>query len=674
MNFRSAPLLSMSRHWVILPLLIMQLWLAIGRSERVGMTADEGIHIVSGMYYNRVGDFRFHPENGSLPQRLFALPWQLAGEPLPATDGRTWERGNAWEAFDLLYDNAGERAVVLLNWSRFINALAGLGVVLVVYFWSLRLFGLTGALLAASFAAFCPNLLGHSGVTTTDVWGVLGLLLATLAWWRLCHRVSTGRILGAGLAAGFLAVCKFNCVLLAPIAALLLALRLLHRAPLRCKFFGVGQRLRGWHRVPILAGGSIAATLLAIGVIWSAYGFRFAASPEGQDRFIQPWSTVLIENPSMVGLAQLGYPIDAHGVLLKRGILQESVTLFREHRVLPEAWLWGLAFVGRNAQSRLSYLNGEYSQTGWPEYFPLAFLLKTPLGGLLALIATCFAWTFIPRKLRLAHRLAPLLVLIAVLLAAAIPGRLNIGLRHILPVIVALWVLVGCIAVTRSGRARYILLALAFSGLLGQMLASFRAAPHTLTFFNAFAGPAPDRWLVDSNLDWGQGLPELRVWLDAQTQKRPLHLSYFGEDKPERYGIDAIHFADPDSTLLPAPLQPGWFAFGPTQFRRAYTETRGPWSMTREALYQQIKREIWNLRAAWKDDPDWTPTAGQQLMLRDYDRLRLGRLGLYLDQRLPDHRLPGGIMIFELDADDIQLAFNQSLSALLDGAEKRAAK
>jgi hypothetical protein len=44
------------------------------------------------------------------------------------------------------------------------------------------------------------------------------------------------------------------------------------------------------------------------------------------------------------------------------------------------------------------------------------------------------------------------------------------------------------------------------------------------------------RFVADSNLDWGQGLPALRDYLRAEEQDR-VYLSYFGTDRPEAYGI-----------------------------------------------------------------------------------------------------------------------------------------
>ena len=65
-----------------------------------------------------------------------------------------------------------------------------------------------------------------------------------------------------------------------------------------------------------------------------------------------------------------------------------------------------------------------------------------------------------------------------------------------------------------------------------------RVHPHYLAYFNEIAG-GPEggyRYLVDSNLDWGQDLKGLKTWTDANGVAR-IKLSYFGTADPEYYRI-----------------------------------------------------------------------------------------------------------------------------------------
>jgi hypothetical protein len=47
------------------------------------------------------------------------------------------------------------------------------------------------------------------------------------------------------------------------------------------------------------------------------------------------------------------------------------------------------------------------------------------------------------------------------------------------------------------------------------------------------------RWLDDSNVDWGQGLIQLRTWLAQHDAGRTVHLASFGPLPPAAYGIQA---------------------------------------------------------------------------------------------------------------------------------------
>jgi hypothetical protein len=56
--------------------------------------------------------------------------------------------------------------------------------------------------------------------------------------------------------------------------------------------------------------------------------------------------------------------------------------------------------------------------------------------------------------------------------------------------------------------------------------------PHGLSYFNRLWGD-PERGytrLHDSNYDWGQGLPELKAWYEANGAGCPLAVWYYGTD------------------------------------------------------------------------------------------------------------------------------------------------
>ena len=101
---------------------------------------------------------------------------------------------------------------------------------------------------------------------------------------------------------------------------------------------------------------------------------------------------------------------------------------------------------------------------------------------------------------------------------------INIGHRHLLPVYPFVLVIAGRIAALAFGpRARYAPLRVAVGLLcLWQAVATARAFPHYLAYFNELVGGPKNGWkyLVDSNLDWGQELPGLRELDGAKRRAR----------------------------------------------------------------------------------------------------------------------------------------------------------
>jgi hypothetical protein len=182
-------------------------------------------------------------------------------------------------------------------------------------------------------------------------------------------------------------------------------------------------------------------------------------------------------------------------------------------------------------QGRSSFAMGKYSINGVWWYFPLALAVKTPL-AVLALALAGLLRVKADLKKEHAWLLLPPLIYFAVALTA----KVQIGYRHILPVMPFLAVLAGLGA--DYVRRKRILIYL-FSPLLllwGWGLAG--TGPYYLAYFNELAGgPAGGyKVLVDSNLDWGQDLKALGGWL-ARRGNPPVLLSYFGVARPEYYGI-----------------------------------------------------------------------------------------------------------------------------------------
>ena len=124
----------------------------------------------------------------------------------------------------------------------------------------------------------------------------------------------------------------------------------------------------------------------------------------------------------------------------------------------------------------------------------------------------------------------------AIFFAASLTVKVQIGYRHILPVMPFIAMLAG-LALARLLEIKKG--AWLVAGLLALNAASvLRAHPHYLAYFNEPAGGPSNgyRLFVDSNLDWGQDVQGVADYLKSRGNP-PVVFSYFGVARPESYGI-----------------------------------------------------------------------------------------------------------------------------------------
>jgi hypothetical protein len=195
--------------------------------------------------------------------------------------------------------------------------------------------------------------------------------------------------------------------------------------------------------------------------------------------------------------------------------------------------------------------------------------------------------------------------------------------------------------------------------------------PNYLAYFNQIVGGPRYgyRHLVDSSLDWGQELPALKQWivkegLDGSSTEKT-YLSYFGQASPRFYDIRATHLAcfyERPPAQLPSSLEPGTYCISATMLQRVWTSFPSKWNRENETAYQQLGA---NVRIFAEAD------AGkrQQLIAQTgqnfwpqvfllFEQARLARLAMLLLQREPDDEINHSILIYKLNAADLDRALN----------------
>jgi hypothetical protein len=389
-----------------------------------------------------------------------------------------------------------------------------LGVTL--YRWAGERHGASGSLLALFVYAFSPNILAHGRLVTTDLALACFFFLAVYAFQRLLRRPTIGRCLGAGLSLGLALGSKVSALLLLPVFVLLAMGRI---AALDSKLqWHSGAAGTLFRRFLSYLHWLVLTALLAGIVVWLLYGLEIGPWAEG-------WPTLPL--PSYL----------------------KAVLRVREHG---------------GARGHPAFLMGERSGDGWRAYFPTALAIKTPLPILIGAL-TGTIWLLLNKRWW-----AWLTVLLpgGMFLAVAMFSSLNIGYRHILPVVPFLILLLSSLA---ELPWHSLPVAAAGGGLaLWLVVGTLGVYPDYLAYFNALVGGpgGGHRYLTDSNLDWGQDLEQLRGYLEERNIEQ-VHLSYFGNVDPAAYGIQyeplPSHFSIGEvEGFTPFGPQPGIYAISVT--------------------------------------------------------------------------------------------------------------
>ena len=217
--------------------------------------------------------------------------------------------------------------------------------------------------------------------------------------------------------------------------------------------------------------------------------------------------------------------------------------------------------------SHPQFLLGEFSRDGWPHYFLVAVLLKTPIAAQLLFIAACVA-AVRARSTALLGCIAFVLLYLGV----ATTSRIALGIRHVLPIFPFFY---AAIALALAGTAARKPQRIAAAVLVGwHICANLIAYPSYISYFNELIGSHrnADRLLIDSNLDWGQDLRRLKLWCEERGIDF-IRIDYFGGGEPAHtFGDKGERWPAPRPQLLPR----GWFAVSRHFYRTSFSRAESP--------------------------------------------------------------------------------------------------
>lgn len=489
--------------WLLL-LLAGQLMLLLHASRHDSVTVDEFALLPAGLAKLQHGTdvFWLNPVNPPLVPMFQAIPAWLAGERIDrAAIGS--ERAEArWEIGMSFMRERPDRYHAIFAGARLVTMVFALATTLLM-FSLMRILGAgeRAAVGASALGAFCPNLIGHGHLATVDVaftCFTLGVVVCIAQLTRPQQITQVTR--RAGFAITVLLTLSLAGALLAKFTALLLVPLFL--------VLSLGAGRGGWKTF-----GTVT-TAISIAILALLLFFR----GEG------------------VGRQMNTFPFESGAFLsLQTGALGNAPS------PLPE-WYWrGLdRELARVEQKRnVFYFRGAVTREKNPLYFAAAMLWKLPVSSLILIGCGClflFGWEVREDARRGRARRALFLMLPPLYLVSLFSAGIgsNLGIRYVLPAIPFLYGL-GALALMAE-RKWTVWGAAALIGL--SMLTTVRNAPDSLAYFNFLAGGSENGYklLSDSNVDWGQDLPEL-ARLQEERALPPVALSYFGLVDPALYGV-----------------------------------------------------------------------------------------------------------------------------------------
>lgn len=542
-----------TRPWQRVTLLLL---IALLSSARIAttwgvfsQTADEPTHVVCGFEWLTTDGYALDPEHPPLARIGFGLAAWL--------EGAVWREdlGRVARGTELLYRNGEHRHNLWA--SRAANIPFFLLGFFAVYAWARRLFGDGTALIAATLYGTLPPVLAHAGLATTDMAASATVVAAlyALECWLTDRTWTRAAILGVAIGIGLLS--KFSFAVFFPVGAIVLLVANVRGGFLR--------------RVTSTLGQLSVAILIAFFLVWAGYKFstgtlnetrlkvlppesvgqqaaRYATYPGYEwvrpDLVVRYWDYANdaarhgVRGVDIVDWAKAaGYPSPAAGragnTLAGGPPVPRPPLRARVLEPFRAAWQWiavrvpvpapyfvvGAEYVRHHsAAGHPAFLLGRYHDQGWWYYFPVLLFYKTPLAFLVAAVAGLI----LLRRRAVAY--VPLLMLVA-----ALTSRINIGVRHILPLypLLAIVAAYAAVALWRKSRPAAVIL-------LGwYFVAGAIAHPDYLPYFNELAR-RPETIATDSNLDWGQDLLRLEKVVREERIEH-LYISYFGTAPWDRH-------------------------------------------------------------------------------------------------------------------------------------------
>ncbi len=548
--------------WAVLALLLVGVILAMWAAATQAGTYDEVTFLGVGRYLWHTGDFgiqhaRFHPPLmyyvNSIFLELGPGRWDLGLD----------DRGHFTYFARQCYMYRGGQspdAVLLLVRYPFILLFVLLGAV--VYRWARDVFTSIGALLSLSLYVFSPTVLAHASIAGNDFLLTVTYTFTLFLLWKALRGGALRHWVGVGVLLGLTLLTKATgMVLWGVFPFLMLWTWWLAR-------HNAWPHSLSWKS---LVGQGMVVSVVAVFTLMAGYGFYSlpAMTPATRPhRWVDRLVGWMGESVRMYVYTWVERPIPGYRYV---------TMLKRQFRHV--------------ANGHEAYLFGRRSLHGWWYFFPVSMSIKEPLGTLLLWFG---GWGIALRRLWTdvrSHRWQAWVwtvwwaVPVVAVLGPAMLSSANMGVRLVLPIYPFLFLFAGAVGDWAHAHRGRLLSVGTVVVLVAVSVVS--QAPRYLSYINEAWGGADSGWryVGDSNYDWGQGLKELKAYLDAHGIDH-VYLAYFGGELPEERGI---HY-----TWLPCHPVRGVVAISVTYLQGLYLEDPSCYAWLREYTpVARVGHTIW---------------------------------------------------------------------------------
>ncbi|EKD56976.1 MAG: glycosyl transferase family protein [uncultured bacterium] len=524
---------------IVALLLATMVFLMFTSSSGDSATTDESTHIVSGYLANIDGDYNINTEHPYLGKKINTLPLLFMkvnldrSEPYFAVKSDYYY--DSWRESRQLGNNflykMGNDADQILRAVRSVPMILALIFGLVFFIIVSQLFGLWVGLLSLVFWVFSPDILAHSRFVNTDLWITVFYFLSITSYGYYLSKPNYKRLILAAIILGLALSVKFSSIILIPILFVLWVIK--NQQVKQNIWLSVKQNI-----LPV-----IIFLITSWIIVWANYGFSTLTPPKYQQVLDKDYYNQIL-------------------------VKTQSVARYFK----PAEYYKGTVILSSNSfGNRPAYLLGEQKYGGWWYYFPVAFMVKTPLPILILIFGSIIFYLLRAKSRSTVQRkklifndyllISPIIIYLLISMAQ----KLNIGVRHLLPIMpfIFIWcakLMVEFYNYLKNSKINRSLVLIFFSFLVFWLIfGTIRIYPHFLSYFNETVGASNgSQVLSDSNIDWGQDIKRLKTWLDDHKITQPILLEYYwdGDDSISYYGINYNKLERND------PTQKGYIAVG----------------------------------------------------------------------------------------------------------------